>query len=254
MRIKTVFLLIMHLIIFSASVYSGEAVPYIFNLPTSTTSGARILVFDNGHRYFDPEKHSTNVNIAFSYGITDSLDVSLARSFKNRDTVAGLKYTFIRDDLTEDNFLSLAFVGGVGYKEDTNHILKKSDRISFFLQTVIGKHLFMNQLGLGFVPVFAYNTDFYNYSSGKDFSIGAGFFVEVYIFDRISLCGEIIMNLYGFAFKYMNYNAGIKYTGYRHTFSLWIGNNGGYSPVEYITGNTVLEPRAAFAFTREFDL
>ncbi len=62
------------------------------------------------------------------------------------------------------------------------------------------------------------------------------------------------MNIFGFAFKYMNYNAGIKFAGYRHTFTLWIGNSAGYSPVEYVTGNNKMTPKFSFAFTREFDI
>jgi hypothetical protein len=79
-------------------------------------------------------------------------------------------------------------------------------------------------------------------------------FIEFFIFDRVAVCSEAITNLYGFAFKYMNYNAGLKYAGYRHTFAIWIGNSAGYSPVEYIAGNRVLTPKVSFVFTREFDI
>jgi len=238
----------------SASVFAHGSVPYIFNLPTCRTPGKRILNFDNGHRYFDPVKHTTNVNIAFSYGITDSFDVSIAHSYKNMDSLAAVKYSIMRDDIQGRFPVSLALTAGAGYKGDSEDAFEQDDQASWYAQFIVQKHLFDDRMSIGVVPHFSWNTNFYSIESNHDYSTGAGVFAEFYIFDRVSVCAEVIMNLYGFAFTYMNYNAGIKYAGYRHTFSLWVSNSSGYSPVEYVVGNTVLEPRPSFAFTREFDL
>lgn len=227
---------------------------YIFNLPTAQTTGSRIILLDVGHRYFDPIRHTTNVNITLGYGITDSLDIYAGESFKNLDTAGGLKLNILDDSSNQPDAISLALHLGGGYKFDTEKTLEPKVRPSFFIEPIIQKTLFKNRAGIGLVPIFAYNTNFYKIPSKYDYSIGAGMFIEIFIFDRIAVCAEAITNLYGFAFKYMNYNAGLKYAGYRHTFALWIGNSAGYSPVEYIAGNTVLSPRIGFTFTREFDI
>ncbi len=133
-------------------------------------------------------------------------------------------------------------------------MLAADDRASFFGQMVLQKHLFSNRIALGVVPTYAYNTNFYGFASDYDYSVGIGVFLQVYVTDKISLCGEVIPNVYGFAFEYMTYNAGLRYAAYRHTFALWITNSGGYSPVEYAVGNIDLKPKVSFAFTREFDL
>jgi len=245
------------MIIFSAlstAAYSRGAVPYIFHLPTAETYGKRILLFDVGHRYFDPVKHYTNVNISAGYGIIDSLDIDIGFSFKNNDLVYSLKYTPLRDDTDQNGALSVSIMAGGGYKVDTEKLIPDSDQPSFFTGLIMQRHFFKNRMSIGLVPLFAWNTNFYEIESSYDFSLGLGSFVEVYFVDRFSVCAEVAMNFYGFAFKYMNYNVGFKYAGYRHTFSLWISNSSGYSPVEYLAGSTTLEPRVSFAATREFDL
>lgn len=242
-------------VIYITGVASGRGVVTdIINLPTSRTIGSGILVFENGHRYFDPILHTTNVNISLIYGAFDSFDLSLAHSFRNMDLMLKAKYSFLTDDIDEKTPVSLSLYAGVGYKIDVEDVLRQGDQTSFFIQPVVGKHILNNFMNFALVPVFAYNSNFYNINSEYDFTIGIGGYVQVYIFDRISICGEMVMNIFGFAFKYMYYSAGIKYAGYRHTFSLFISNSTGYSPVEYVAGSEVLEPRPGFAFTREFDL
>ncbi|MCU0822136.1 MAG: DUF5777 family beta-barrel protein, partial [Spirochaetes bacterium] len=213
-----------------------------------------IYIFDVGHRYFDPIKHTTNVSISLGYGVTDWLDIYAARSFKNMDSVGSVKVTMLKDFVPGGALFSLALYGGGGYKEDSQNILQKSDRGSGFGQLIIEKHMFSNRVSIGVVPTYAYNTNFYNFYNKYDSSAGCGGFMQIYITDRISICGEVTANLYGFGFKYMAYNGGLKYTGYRHTFSLWVGNCGGFSPVEYIVGSEEIKPKAGGAFTREFDL
>ncbi|HOW84053.1 MAG TPA: DUF5777 family beta-barrel protein, partial [Spirochaetota bacterium] len=123
------------MIIFSAlstAAYSRGAVPYIFHLPTAETYGKRILLFDVGHRYFDPVKHYTNVNISAGYGIIDSLDIDIGFSFKNNDLVYSLKYTPLRDDTDQNGALSVSIMAGGGYKVDTEKLIPDSDQPSFF--------------------------------------------------------------------------------------------------------------------------
>ena len=250
---------------------AGNLVPYVFDLPTARTNGSGIFNLDIGHRYFDVNRHTTNINIAMSYGIIDPLDLTLAYSFRNKDIVTAIKLNALNDYSNTKPF-SLSLFCGAGYK-DTNEVnnwfsltaadsdgveavttLQDSDRLSAFGQVIIQKHMFSNRLSLGLVPSFAYNTNFYQVDSREDWSAGTGVFAEIYFTDHAAVCGEIVMNLGGFAFKYMTYNAGLKYAGYRHTFSLWISNSNGYSPAEYMTGNEVLTPKISAAFTREFDL
>jgi hypothetical protein len=248
-------ILLLFLILATARPASAHGViNYIFNLPTAQTTGSNILLLDVGHRYFDPIRHTTNVNITLGYGITDSLDIYTGESFKNLDTIGGLKLNMLDDSSNQPDAISLAVHLGGGYKIDTEKTLKSRVRPSFFIEPIIQKTLFKNEVSFGLVPVFAYNTNFYKINTKYDYSIGVGIFIEVFVSERVAIAGEAITNLYGFAFKYMNYNAGLKYVGYRHTYALWIGNSAGYSPVEYIAGNRVLTPRVSFTFTREFDI
>jgi hypothetical protein len=268
---KTIILLLIMLTVADAG-YARDSVTEIFNLPTFQTSGAGILLLEVGHRYLDVNRHTTNVYISTGYGIINSVDVYAGYSFKNKDIVLSGKYNPLSDFGSGSDPVSFSIFAGAGYK-DTNEInnsislsyvesgerpsktvLEAKDRPSFFIQPIIEKHLFNNRLGIGLVPTFAWNTNFYRIPGEKDYTFGSGLFTEFYVTDRISICGEMIMNIYGFAFKYMNYGAGVKYAGYRHTFSFWLGNSAGYSPVEYIVGNTILKPKIGFSFTREFDL
>ncbi len=252
--------------------HAGATAPYVFNLPTFQTDGAGVLNLDVGHRYLDVNRHTTNINISLSGGVTDWADVFAGYSFKYKDIVGGARINILDDYKADGGFISLSLVAGGGYK-DTNEInntvslsyadktnvearttLDPGERPSGFGQLIIQKHLFSNRFSIGLVPTIAYNTNFYSVHSRYDYSAGSGISTGIYITDRVSVCGEVIMNLYGFAFQYMNYNAGLKYAGYRHTFSLWVGNCAGYSPVEYIVGSTVTTPKLSFAFTREFDL
>ncbi|TAL33452.1 MAG: hypothetical protein EPN93_13815 [Spirochaetes bacterium] len=234
--------------------FAGGVVNNIFFLPTGETAGSGILLLDVGHRYFDPIKHTTNVNITLGYGITDWWDVYAARSFKNMDIVGTTKINILDDRKPKGAPFSLAILAGGGYKEDSQDVLQSADQPSGYAQVIIQLHLFSNRVSVGVVPTYAWNTNFYNFDSQYDQSAGCGGFFEAYVTDRISVCGELIANLYGFGFKYMAYNAGLKYAGYRHTFSLWVGNCAGYSPAEYIVGSVEKNPKVGGAFTREFDL
>ena len=269
MNKKIIFALIMIMSV-SAGWGASAVVPYIFNLQTCMTNGSGIFNADVGHRYFDVNRHTTNINLALTYGIFDPLDVTAAYSFKNKDIIGAVKYN-IFNDFSAADFAGISLYGGAGYK-DTNFVnnsfsmsaadkskvesrttLDSKDRISYFGQVIIQKHLFSNRFSIGVVPSFASNTDFYQVKTKSDYSAGTGFMTEIYVTDSVAVCGELVMNLAGFAYKYMNYNAGLKYAGYRHTFSLWLSNNNGYSPVEYMTGSLTLRPKISAAFTREFN-
>lgn len=250
--------------------FTSGVVPYVFNLQTCRTNGSGIFNADVGHRYFDVNRHTTNVNIALTYGILDPLDVTAAYSFKNKDIIGAFKYNIL-NDFTGTELFGLSLYGGAGYKDnnsvnnsfsisaadksevESRTTLESKDRISYFAQIIMQKHMFNNRFSLGLVPSFASNTDFYQIKTAADYSAGTGIMTELYVTDSLAVCGELVMNLAGFAFKYMNYNAGLKYAGYRHTFSLWVSNNNGYSPVEYMTGSSELTPKLSASFTREFD-
>ncbi|PKL18715.1 MAG: hypothetical protein CVV49_04665 [Spirochaetae bacterium HGW-Spirochaetae-5] len=268
---KNFFLTLFMMISINSAVYSSGTVPYIFNLPTCQTAGSGMFNADVGHRYFDVNRHTTNINLALTYGIINPLDITAAYSFKNKDIIGAMKLNIL-NDYSESDWISLSFYGGGGYK-DANQVnntfsisaaddsnvesittLGSEDRTSYFGQMIIQKHMFSNRFSLGVVPSYAYNTNFYQIKSKSDYSSGLGFMTEIYFTDSFSICGEVVMNIGGFAFKYMNYNGGLKFAGYRHTFSLWVSNNNGYSPVEYMTGSEGLTPKLSAAFTREFDL
>jgi len=246
--------------------------PVIFNLPTTQTAGAGVLDLEVGHRYLDVNRPTTNINISLSCGVFDRADIFSGYSFKNKDITGGAKVRVFDDRGPETDIVSLALLIGGGYR-DTNGInnslslssadrsnvesrstLDASERASYFGQLVLQKHLYSGRIGIGLAPTCAYNTNFYGIESRYDYSAGCGAFLQVYVGDRVSLCAETVVNVFGFAFKYANYNAGVKYAGYRHTFSLWIGNSAGYSPAEYMVGSTETTPKLGFAFTREFDL
>lgn len=267
---KKIFLILLIVICYSAGWSASAVVPYVFNLPTCQTTGDGILNLDVGHRYFDVNRHTTNVSIALTYGLYNPLDITAAYSFKNKDIIGAMKVN-IFNDYSGTDIISVSLYGGAGYK-DTNTVnngfslssaddsnveavttLDSNDRLSYFGQVIIQTHFFNNRFSLGLVPSYAYNTNFYQIETKSDYSAGTGVMTEIYVSDRFALCGELVINLAGFAFKYMNYNAGFKYAGYRHTFSVWISNNNGYSPVEYMTGSEETTPKISAAFTREFD-
>lgn len=269
MRIKILSAFIMTLFIYSV-VHASGVVPDVFDLQTCQTAGSGIFIVEVGHRYIDTNRHTTNVSLALTYGIFDPLDITAAYSFKNKDVIGSMKLN-VFNDFTDSHWIGLSLYGGAGYK-DTNQVnntvslsaaddsnveavttLESDDRFSCFGQAVIQKHLFSNRFSLGVVPSYAYNTNFYQISTNNDYSAGVGVMSEIYITDHLAISGEAIMNLAGFAFKYMTYNGGLKYAAYRHTFSLWVSNSNGYSPVEYMTGSENLTPKLSAAFTREFD-
>jgi hypothetical protein len=271
MKSKIIIMIVAMVLGIIINAHAANEVTNIMNLPTCQTTGSKIVLFDVGHRYLDVNRHTTNINITFGYGFTDWMDAYAGYSFKNKDIIASGKVTIL-NDFSSGGLLSFAIVAGAGYK-DTNQInnsvstsyadkdhsksttvLDSKERASYFAQVVIQKHLFANRFSIGVVPMYAYNTNFYGVKSKDDYSAGAGFSTEIYIFEKVALCGETVINMSGFAFKYANYNAGIKYAGYRHTFTIWIGNSPGYSPVEYIVGSPVNTPKISFDFTREFDI
>ncbi len=269
---KNIFILMILMALpFYRNASASGTVPYVFNLPTCQTTGSGMFMADVGHRYFDVNRHTTNINITLTYGLFDPLDINAAYSFKNKDIIGSMKLN-VFNDFSDNDLIALSFYGGAGYK-DTNYVnnyfsisdaddsnveakttLQSEDRTSYFFQMIIQKHLFDNRFSIGVVPSFAYNTNFYQADSKSGYSAGTGLMTEIFISDSIALCGELVINMAGFAFKYINYNCGFKYAAYRHTFSIWVSNSSGYSPVEYMTGSEELTPKFSASFTREFDI
>lgn len=259
------------LAVFINNAFASNEITNIFNLPTAQTTGSNIFLFDVGHRYLDVNRHTTNINMTIGYGFTDWFDIYAGFAFKNKDVLASTKINIL-NDFSMNNIFSLALFLGGGYKDtaevnnsvsltyadknalEAKTVIKDSDRPSYFGQIILEKHLLGNRWSIAIVPTYAGNTNFYGIKSKDDFSAGCGFSTEIFIFDRVAIAGETIINIYGFALKYANYNVGIKYAGYRHTFAIWIGNSAGYSPVEYIIGNSDTTPKISFNFTREFDM
>ncbi len=236
---------------FAGSIYPKGVINEICNLPTYQTVDENILLFDVGHRYFNPHDHLTNVNITFGYGITSFWDVYVGVAYKYFDGGFKTKLNFFDDYKVRPDFLSLSFRSGFGYKNFEP--VKDDYRMSGFAELIVQKHFLANRFTVGLVPTFAYNTPFL-YKSDDDYSFGTGVFGMFFLTDRISIVADGIMNVAGFGLKYMTHNIGFKYAGYMHTFTIYVGNSPGYSPVEYIIGNDEAKYNVSFIFTREFDI
>ena len=101
--------------------YPANEMVSVFNLPTARTTGDKILLLDVGHRYIDVNKHTTNINTTFGFGLADWADIYAGYAFKNKDIIGSAKINFM-DDLNSDSApFSFALAAGAGYK-DTNQI------------------------------------------------------------------------------------------------------------------------------------
>ena len=251
----------------------------IINMQSNETVHKRTLDFRVAHRFgavgdksggnahnFYGFDNSTDIRIAFEYGISDALTIGLSRSKREENLEGLLKYRLLHQ--TTDNKIpfSITLFGSLAYtpKHDAAGLFKKADdsnpelkqqlrRITYVAQAIIARK-FSSKLSMEVVPAMVHrnfvenpiddNTVFALGVAGRFKFTRSMAFIADYVYNFSDL--RKIDNDYGF---YNPLGAGIEIETGGHVFSVMWTNAAGIIERELITNTTDSWTKGGFRFS-----
>lgn len=251
----------------------------IINMQSNETVHKRTLDFRVAHRFgavgkksegnshnFYGFDNSTDIRIAFEYGISDALTIGLSRSKKEENLEGLIKYRLLQQ--TTDNKIPVAITlfGSLAYtpKHDPAGLFKKSDdsnpalnqqlrRITYVTQAIIARK-FSSSLSLVLVPTIVHRNFIVNPSDENTiFALGgAGRFKFT---KSMAFIVDYVYNFSDFR-KIDNNNslynplgAGIEIETGGHVFSMMWTNAAGIIESEFIPNTIDTWTKAGFRFS-----
>ena len=219
----------------------------------------------NAHNLYGFD-NSTDIRIAFEYGISDAVTVGLSRSKMNENLEALLKGRVLQQ--TTDNHvpLSVTLFGSIAYtpKEDNNRIFEVSGepnaairqqlrRITYTAQALIARK-FSSRLSIELAPTYIHRNFVLN--PADDNSIFAlGFAGRMKVTGSIALIADYVYNFSELR-KINNNNslynplgAGIEIETGGHVFSIMWTNAAGIIESEFIPNTTDTWTKGGFRFS-----
>ena len=251
----------------------------LVNLPTYKITRAKTFFVDIGHRFdteiendgnFEPLWYeflgmddNADLMMSISYGVGNLFDITIARYGFTKLYATLMRFSILNEPIDHTPFsLAVEINNGIRTKETIDH----SDRYTAGANVVLAKNFFVENLYVGLVSSFQYNTSGFDYyeSEDEDWTLSQGGNVAVR-FGRLTIAVEYNYPLAGFwrqnedQIVTDNFGVSVGYTTYQHNFSLCLNNHGFNFPGDMIAGaQTMLSDskthlRLGFNITREID-
>lgn len=232
----------------------------IINLQTNETVHGRTLDFSISHRFgavgkdYGGTKHnlygldnSSDIRIAFEYGITENLSAGFSRTKKNEDYEVLGKYRLLKQKNDNKIPVSVTLFGSMVYSDKVNPNInydnvsssKQNLRRMGFTAMVVIAHKFSPGISFELVPTMVHKNFVENVKDDNDlYALGAGGRIKVthsmaiiadYIYNFNSL--RKINNNNGF---YNPLGAGVEFETGGHVFSIMFCNTDAILEQEFI--------------------
>ena len=250
------------------------------NLPTTETLKKGDFMYEISHRFESINKGYDGLygidgpvamRTALSYGLADNLMLSIGRSNIQDNLDLRLKYKITQFDSFLPSAISVQ--AGIAFNTEAFTALKKRDPFDvnsnqYYLQAIYNFMLMKNNLGIGVVPSFLYNSFIYanDYHADKKYTFSIPFYVQYYFNRTWSLWFELNSVVSGWKGNIF-YNAdkeskshnaltsGLAIETGGHVFFLFVTNSSRLNPTQYLVGanNSFKKDawRFAFGITRE---
>lgn len=231
----------------------------LINAQTNETVHKRTLDFRVGHRFGNVGKESnggvhtlygldasTDIRIAFEYGITDRLTAGVSRSKRNENYEGLVKFRLLEQ--TTDNKIPLAVTlfanTAMSGSEDPEgfYYPKTTDRVTYTMQAILARK-FSDRISIILLPTVVHRNYIINANDENDlYALGAGGRFKItkrtsvvldyfYNFDEIRKPG----NDFGY---FSAFGAGVEIETGGHVFTIMFTNSAGIIENDFITNTT----------------
>jgi len=217
----------------------------IVNLPTNRSIGKNQWLFRISHRFFPSVKQGydvfygldgpASVLISMGYGLTDNLNLTLARANVSKEFESSLGWNILNEGKIKG--LPLSVAAGASINFITLSVPKKSvfrwQNLRYNLHTSLAFRA-NDSLSLLLVPGYTFNTDPSDPSSQGTFYLGTG--GRVMIWDNFSLLVEWIPVLSGYQNTAWGWGLGGELKVGGHVFQLFAVNTTGIVTSQFVPG------------------
>lgn len=201
---------------------------------------------EGGVQNFFGLDNSSDIRIAFEYGITDKLMVGLGRSKGINDPYRSLIDGFVKYRLLHQEKgkmpLSLAVLGNANITymkasqdiSQVSHFPKFAHRLSYATQVNIARK-FGNRVSLALMPTYVWRNYVRNDEQNGVFSLGAA--LNVLVGKRINLTLEYYQNMEKRFIDNTALNSlsvAVEWLTFGHAFKVYLTNARGFGEVQYI--------------------
>ncbi|NIO49715.1 MAG: hypothetical protein GTN73_09825 [Candidatus Aminicenantes bacterium] len=217
----------------------------VINLPTSQTIGKGRFLFRVSHRYFPAIKSGYDslygldgpavILLSFGYGLSDNLDLSLARTKLDKEVELSLKWLmFEQGKILRLPFSAALYLGGsLVTQSQPDRKVFSADNMKFNLQIILS-HQVSNTFSLALVPAYSSNTNHWDPSSEGTFGLGTG--GRWMIFNDFSIIWEWIPVLTGYKDNSNGWGLGVEKKIGGHVFQVFVLNSTGLTSDQFIPG------------------
>ena len=221
---------------------------HVVNLPTSETLLRNEFEYEISHRfnqtvgadnaYFGIDGPAT-IRMALSYALTNNLMFTLGRSNLEDNIDFRIKYKAYELAHKTLPLLVALRAGGAWntevYEEitDEERDLTDSKNFQFYGQAIFNT-MVMNNIGIGLVPSYLYNS--YIYCEDPEYSFTVGGYVQYYLSAMWSFYAETSFTVTGWRQDYNPITIGVEIETGGHFFKIFLSNSQAMNPSQYLTG------------------
>jgi len=214
------------------------------NYETAGTSSKGNLEFQIYHRFFPPLSEGyehlygldgpVNMRLGFGYALTDDIMITLGRSNVDDNLDLRGKWRFFQ--MPHDDYpVMMAVQGGIAWntglfnRDDTD-----GRNFQYYGQLILNTRI-LNNLALGAVPSYLYNSDIRSAEYLDLIALGA--YAQYYFTSRLSTIFEFGTVLDGESKEYDTFAWGLELQTAGHFFKLFITNGLALNPSQYLAGS-----------------
>ncbi|MDH5642867.1 MAG: DUF5777 family beta-barrel protein [Gemmatimonadota bacterium] len=212
-------------------------------LPTSQTIGKSEFEFEISHRFFPPLSSGPKglwgldgpvlMRLGLSYGITDRMTVTLARS--NRADNIDLQGKFRLPGIRSENFpLTFAVQAGLAWNTEVPGRVAGDNRNIQYYGQFIFNGLVNDVVAVGLVPSYLHNVDVNTDVSETNVSLGG--YVHFYATEVLALIGEWNASPSRTGFENNTAGLGFQLETGGHFFKVIVTNSPNINPSQYLPG------------------
>ncbi len=217
----------------------------VINLPTTQSIGKGRLLFRVSHRYYPAIGSGYEsfygldgpavILLSFGYGLSDNLDLTLARTKLEKEVELSLKWViFEQGKISAMPFsAALNFGGSLVTQSQPDRKVFSADNMKFNLQIILS-HQVSNTFSLVLVPAYSSNTNHWDPSSEGTFAVGTG--GRWMIFNDFSIIWEWVPVLAGYKANSNGWGLGLEKKIGGHVFQVFVLNSAGLTSDQFLPG------------------
>jgi len=216
---------------------------HVINLPTAETLQKGDFEFEISHRFVPALQEGyrslwgldgpADIRLALGYAPADEIIITLGRTNVNNNLDLQFRYQMIKIKNDIVPVLGTLNLGSAWNSYIADRPNDDTRNFQYFAQFAVNTLLFEN-LGIGIVPAYLYNSAIFN--EDNKYSITLGNYVQYYISTMWSVMIEWNPTLSGWRDSYNSLSIGLELETGGHFFKLFVTNNVSINTAQFMAG------------------